>query len=510
MKNTRGKREELTVIEVEGSAEKRGESYGSQAGADIKSCVDFFYRIFSRQWDFRESSSGQDFSWREIRNQARNHAEKYWPAIADYSPVLAAEMKGIARGAGVDWRDIVMIALNEERESIVKGLKEEREISSTDGQSMASDGQTMAPGGQSTVPADGQSAASDGQSMSPGGQPTAPAGQCTAFAATGRATRSGRTLLGQSWDNYLEWYEGFPSFLLRRKNSEGFEALSYAYPGMLAAAGINSAGIALCWNSVPRLKLKIGVPTYVIVAEVLRQETIGNALAAVFRAERAGCFNFLLANEEEIYNLEATPDDIEVSYSADYLGHANHYLTKRFRQEERRQEREQREGSRGSRQTGQGQQENGSSRQTGQGQQESGSSRQTGQGQKERSGQSREQNSRSDKEEDGQNSQNLNDSSDSYSSKEKSKRRASTLIRHNRICRRLKEDAGNISTAKAGEFLRDHVNYPHSICRHPDKDSAYQDQLLTRAAWIMEPAEREILITAGPPCRYSFKKYTFS
>ena len=475
MKNTRGKREELTVIEVEGSAEKRGESYGSQAGADIKSCVDFFYRIFSRQWDFRESSSGQDFSWREIRNQARNHAEKYWPAIADYSPVLAAEMKGIARGAGVDWRDIVMIALNEERESIVKGLKEEREISSTDGQSMASDGQSMAPGGQ----------------------PTAPAGQCTAFAATGRATRSGRTLLGQSWDNYLEWYEGFPSFLLRRKNSEGFEALSYAYPGMLAAAGINSAGIALCWNSVPRLKLKIGVPTYVIVAEVLRQETIGNALAAVFRAERAGCFNFLLANEEEIYNLEATPDDIEVSYSADYLGHANHYLTKRFRQEERRQEREQREGSRGSRQTGQGQQE-------------SGSSRQTGQGQKERSGQSREQNSRSDKEEDGQNSQNLNDSSDSYSSKEKSKRRASTLIRHNRICRRLKEDAGNISTAKAGEFLRDHVNYPHSICRHPDKDSAYQDQLLTRAAWIMEPAEREILITAGPPCRYSFKKYTFS
>jgi len=475
VENNREKREKLTVIEVEGSAEKRGESYGSQAAAEIRTCVDFFYRIFSRQWDLRESSSGQGFSRREIRNQA----EEYWPAIADYSPELAAEMKGIARGAGVDWRDIVMIALNEERESIVKGLKEEREISSTDGQSMVSDGQTMAPGGQSTVPADGQSAASDGQSMAPGGQPTAPDGQCTAFAATGRATRSGRTLLGQSWDNYLEWYEGFPSLLLRRRSKEGLEVLSYAYPGMLAAAGINSAGIALCWNSVPRLKLKIGVPTYVIVAEVLRQETIGNALAAVFRAERAGCFNFLLADEEEIYNLEATPDDMEVSYSADYFGHANHYLTERFQQEE-----------------------SGRSRQTEQGQKErSGRSRQTEQGQKEKSGQ--------------QNGRNLNDSSDnssndSLSLQEKSKRRASTLIRYNRICRRLKEEAGNISTAKAGEFLRDHVNYPHSICRHPDQDSAYQDQLLTRAAWIMEPAERELLITAGPPCRHRFKKYSVS
>ncbi len=500
MENNREKREKLTVIEVEGSAEKRGESYGSQAAAEIRTCVDFFYRIFSRQWDLRESSSGQGFSRREIRNQA----EEYWPAIADYSPELAAEMKGIARGAGVDWRDIVMIALNEERESIVKGLKEERgssmkglneergnfspggQCTAPGGQSTAPDGQctapagkSTAPGGQSTAPADGQSAASDGQSMAPGGQPTAPDGQCTAFAATGRATRSGRTLLGQSWDNYLEWYEGFPSLLLRRRSKEGLEVLSYAYPGMLAAAGINSAGIALCWNSVPRLKLKIGVPTYVIVAEVLRQETIGNALAAVFRAERAGCFNFLLADEEEIYNLEATPDDMEVSYSADYFGHANHYLTERFQQEE-----------------------SGRSRQTEQGQKErSGRSRQTEQGQKEKSGQ--------------QNGRNLNDSSDnssndSLSLQEKSKRRASTLIRYNRICRRLKEEAGNISTAKAGEFLRDHVNYPHSICRHPDQDSAYQDQLLTRAAWIMEPAERELLITAGPPCRHRFKKYSVS
>ncbi len=306
------------------------------------------------------------------KEKAKIHTRKYLPYIEEYSAEAAREMEGIASGAEVDYEDIVMIALNEEIQSF------------------------------------------------------APA--CTAFAATGRATAEGYTILGQTWDDFYSWFDDVETYVLAKNYQDSdLQVLSYIYPGMMSCAGINSAGIAISWNTVPRLDLKSGVPTYVIVNEVLKQKTIGKALSAVVSADRAGCFNFVIADESEIYNVEATPDDFEITYSSTYLGHANHYTGDKF------------------------------------------SSRQ--------------------------------DLGEFFTSGS-----ASSIIRHNRIGRLLRENSGSIDLETARSFFTDHVNHPDSICRHPDPD--LEVKTITRSAWAMVPALREFWITAGPPCEYDYIKYS--
>jgi len=205
---------------------------------------------------------------------ARSYAKRCMPYIEEYSEQLAQEMRGIAEGSGRSYEDIVLIALLEEIEN----------------------------------------------------------SSCTTFAATGQATVGGKTYLGQSWDNIIKGANYVAPLLIEVKQDSGPNFLTYTYPGILAGAGLNSKDIGISWNTVPFLDRKVGVPTYLIVAEVLRQERIGDAIDAILRADRAGCFNFVLANESEIYDVEATPSDVDITYHDTYMGHANHFVSEKFYQ----------------------------------------------------------------------------------------------------------------------------------------------------------------------------------
>jgi isopenicillin-N N-acyltransferase like protein len=206
---------------------------------------------------------------------ALRQAHKHLPFLDEYSPGVSAEMHGIAKGSGLSIDAILLISLHEELS----------------------------------------------------GFPTSSAHACTAFSATGKATKTGLSYLCQTWDISPELSENFnPHIMLARRDNMP-DTLSFSYPGMIAGAGLNSAGIAITWNGVPRLAIRPGVPTYAIIAEILRQTTIGDALAAIFRADRAGCFNFMIADETEIYSIEGTPDEVGILYSSHTLGHANHYVS---------------------------------------------------------------------------------------------------------------------------------------------------------------------------------------
>jgi isopenicillin-N N-acyltransferase-like protein len=78
-------------------------------------------------------------------------------------------------------------------------------------------------------------------------------------------------------------------------------------------------------------QFKLGVPILVVCREVLQQATIGDALGAIIRANRAQSLNFLVADENgEIYDIEATPKDIDYFYSDKYMAHSNHFLSKKL------------------------------------------------------------------------------------------------------------------------------------------------------------------------------------
>jgi isopenicillin-N N-acyltransferase-like protein len=275
LENQLRNRPSLTLIELSGKPFERGRQYGARLKGPLGKFVDGF--LYSS-----DPMGFQNLS----RDLAVRLARKHSPFLEEYSPELLEEMKGIADGSGRLYEEILMVNLMEERSGL-----------------------TTANG-------------SDWTSNRPG---------CTGFAATGKATGTGETILGQSWDGNFDSVKWNSSVLLKEKRNVGPDILVYTYPGNIANAGMNSNGISISWTSVPALEYGVGVPTYSIVAEVLRQKRIGDAVEAVMNAKRAGCFQFFIADATEIYSLEATPSDVDVTYSTKYMAHANHYTSEKFR-----------------------------------------------------------------------------------------------------------------------------------------------------------------------------------
>ncbi|MGB4701140.1 MAG: C45 family peptidase, partial [Syntrophomonadaceae bacterium] len=69
-------------------------------------------------------------------------------------------------------------------------------------------------------------------------------GLCTSFAARGKATRDGKTILGQN----IDWYPGFPVDLLKVTHEDGLTQLTISLGGF-AEYTLSSAGFGICANS---------------------------------------------------------------------------------------------------------------------------------------------------------------------------------------------------------------------------------------------------------------------
>jgi len=82
-----------------------------------------------------------------------------------------------------------------------------------------------------------------------------------------------------------------------------------------------------------------------------------------------------------------------------------------------------------------------------------------------------------------------------------------TIIRCNRMDKLIRSRYGEIDHKVLMSFLRDHVNYPNSICRHvsPDDDPAHT--MKTLDSIILIPTKQEAWFSKGPPCEHKFFKY---
>jgi len=70
-------------------------------------------------------------------------------------------------------------------------------------------------------------------------------------------------------------------------------------------------------------------------------------------------------------------------------------------------------------------------------------------------------------------------------------------------------EGGQASVAKLKELLRDHANYPFSICCHPSPDDDLIDQVATIASVLMDLGDATMWLADGLPCAMPYRELNF-
>lgn len=214
------------------------------------------------------------------RDKMLRYADACVKPIRRLSPIIAEELEGAAEGSGLRLEELVLITLHEE----------------------------LAHCG--VLP---------------------PVGHCTAVAVGPPDTADGNTYVGQCWDWFEEMYGRSQMLLWNRK--EGPSLLAYGYPGLWVGAGLNSAGIGLCWTAAGYLNTPgkackipgpaVGIPSYVLLTHMLYQPTLKAAVEEARRMPQAGWFTFVLADDNgQLVNVEGSPEKLVVEWSRGSLARA--------------------------------------------------------------------------------------------------------------------------------------------------------------------------------------------
>jgi hypothetical protein len=198
------------------------------------------------------------------KDDMRRYADACAREIRRFSPIIHDEMEGMAEGSGIALDELVLITLHEELYH--KGVLPKIE-------------------------------------------------HCTAVAVGPPDTAGKHTYVGQTWD-WMESVFGLSSVLHWRR-PEGPSLLAYAFPGLWVGAGMNSAGLALCWTSADlgnqALGARVGIPAYVLLAHLLYQESLDDAAEEATRAQNAGWFTFVMGDSNgTLMNVEGSPRGVVV------------------------------------------------------------------------------------------------------------------------------------------------------------------------------------------------------
>jgi isopenicillin-N N-acyltransferase-like protein len=261
-------------ITISGTPYERGKSYGA-AVADRVAKSAGLYGSTLEDLGFQGAAKTKligDFA-REIEAFGSHYIE---------------EMRGIAAGSGVPFEDVVMINA---RTEIVAKARRERELSATP-----------------------EADLEDG---------------CTGLLVMPERSANGQLLHAQNWDWRAECAE--TSIVLRVRQENGPDFLTFVEAGGLARSGLNAAGISITANYLEsdRDYRQSGVPLALIRRKVLEQEHVALAFKAVATTAKACSNNMTIGSAEGFgVNVECAPDEAFPILPDDGLiVHANHWVS---------------------------------------------------------------------------------------------------------------------------------------------------------------------------------------
>ncbi len=152
-------------------------------------------------------------------------------------------------------------------------------------------------------------------------------GLCTSFAASGKATQDGKTILGQNIDFFPET----PIDFLKVYHSNGPVQfiLSFANAGEYT---FSSAGFGICANATIGQDYSFNIPVACYLPRVMRQKNIREAIDILKQAARGLGYYHLADANGQMCGIESIHNDFEIIYpEKDLLLHSNHYITERFK-----------------------------------------------------------------------------------------------------------------------------------------------------------------------------------
>lgn len=212
--------------------------------------------------------AAKGLDWPRVRDLASQFAER----LSDYEPDYLEEIDGIARGAGLELQHVV--ALNARTELLYRQDE-----------------------------------------------------GCTGAACLPEATADGHVLLGQNWDWRPACTES--AIVLHILPDRGPEILTFVEAGLLARAGLNSAGLGVTGNFLQSDQDfgRSGVPIPFIRRRILSSESLSEAVGWVVRTPRAFSSNHLIADAGGFaIDCETAPEDVFFVYAdGGILEHSNHF-----------------------------------------------------------------------------------------------------------------------------------------------------------------------------------------
>lgn len=262
----------IKKLELRGSAKEIGYEHGFQGKKEVLQSLETYEKLFHGY---------QNIGWSVAKERALGHLN----AIEKYDLSMIEEMEGIAKGAGVDFEDI--LALNARSEIALAGYK--------------------------------------GTSFSDG---------CTAMAITNPLISE--TIIGQNWD----WKptQKASLLLLDIQNKTNPDITMVTEGGIIGKIGFNSSGVGICFNALITDKKSDEVPIHLGLRAVLNSHSLTEAVSKIKGGQMASAASFLIGYDESGGNGMAV--NAEVSpFGIDYVGgdegklvHTNHICSDLIKQ----------------------------------------------------------------------------------------------------------------------------------------------------------------------------------
>lgn len=255
----------MKFLELEGSASEVGYQHGEGAKEEVHKSLESYERLFY-EWG--------KYSWKA----AVEKAKMFVGAIEDVDVSYLEEMHALAKGAGVDFGDI--LALNARSEIAL------------------------------TLPGT--------------------LGGCTSVAVL--PPFSEKTYLAQNWDWRSAQYDATIGVKIKEQGKLALQMITEA--GIIGKIGLNEAGIGVCLNAIRAQVVDELLPLHLGLRYVLSHEDVIEARVKIEEIGIASAANFLMAQDDgsgkaQAFNMELSPVGCDVKQTKDrYLYHTNHLCSR--------------------------------------------------------------------------------------------------------------------------------------------------------------------------------------